>query len=265
MRAREYRTPVKTRILAGGIHSAKQQIVRIDREAGSPLTDAGEPRLHRKIRSALDGCDAVLLSDYGSGLVTPALADLRAAASLERRSRRRPVPVLVDSRYRLLDYRGFTTCTPNESEVEQVVGIRVNDNAEALEQAGRGCCSARGWARCSSRGAAAAWRCSSPGRPTVHIPIFGSDEVADVTGRGRHGHRDGRPGARRRRVVLRGGAAGQLRRRAGRHEARHGDGVGAGNGRCRDERSRHVARSLVAGRAGAGETEVEQDRTRAEG
>src|SRR5437764_10906585 len=38
VRAREYRTPVKTRILAGGIHSAKQQIVRIDREAGMPVT-----------------------------------------------------------------------------------------------------------------------------------------------------------------------------------------------------------------------------------
>src|SRR5437773_10504818 len=40
VRVRHYRTPVKTRILAGGIHSAKQQVVRIDREPGSPLSDA---------------------------------------------------------------------------------------------------------------------------------------------------------------------------------------------------------------------------------
>src|SRR5438309_996373 len=40
VRARQYRTPVKTRILAGGVHSAKQQVVRIDREAGWPLADA---------------------------------------------------------------------------------------------------------------------------------------------------------------------------------------------------------------------------------
>ena len=59
--------------------------------------------------------------------------------------------------------------------------------------------------------------------------------------RGRHGHRDVRPRARRRRVVLRSGAAGQLRRRARRDEARHGDGVAAGNGRRGHERSRHVA------------------------
>src|SRR5579864_4325983 len=37
VRSRQYRTPVKTRILAGGVHSAKQQVVRIDRDAGWPL------------------------------------------------------------------------------------------------------------------------------------------------------------------------------------------------------------------------------------
>src|SRR5437667_12765001 len=102
LRARAYRTPVKTRILAGGVHSAKQQVVRIDRDAGWPLTDAGSRAYTRKIKSALDGCDAVLMSDYGSGLVTPALAE-RVRRTLEQRARRRPVPVLVDSRYRLLD------------------------------------------------------------------------------------------------------------------------------------------------------------------
>src|SRR5882757_8092121 len=39
VRARRYRTPVKTRILAGGIHSAKQQIVRIDRDTAWPLSE----------------------------------------------------------------------------------------------------------------------------------------------------------------------------------------------------------------------------------
>jgi D-glycero-beta-D-manno-heptose-7-phosphate kinase len=183
VRSAEYRTPVKTRILAGGVHTAKQQIVRIDREAGRPLTEAMSRACTRQVKSALDGCDAVLLSDYGSGLVTPALADLVRRA-LERRTRRRPVPVLVDSRYRLLDYRGFTTCTPNESEVERALGVRVNDNVEALEQAGRRLL------RRTRMGAVLVTRGSrgmalfEPKRRTVHIPIFGSDEVADVTGAG---------------------------------------------------------------------------------
>ena len=182
-RAREYRTPVKTRILAGGIHSAKQQIVRIDRAAISPLTAAASRAYTGRIESALEGCDAVVLSDYGSGLVTPALA-ARVRRILRRRSRRRPVPVLVDSRYRLLDYRGFTTCTPNESEVEQVVGIRVSDSAEALERAGRALRQrARMGAVLITRGGRG-MALFEARRPTVHIPIFGSDEVTDVTGAG---------------------------------------------------------------------------------
>jgi len=183
VRTRGYRTPVKTRILAGGVHSAKQQVVRIDREAGWPLSGAVSGAFARKLRSSLDECDAVLLSDYGSGLVTPALADTVRAA-MTRRSRRRPVPVLVDSRYRLLDYRGLTTCTPNESEVEQVLGVHIDDDADALERAGRlllrrtrmqAVLITRG-----SRGMAL----FQPKQRTIHIPIFGSDEVADVTGAG---------------------------------------------------------------------------------
>ena len=66
---------MKTRILAGGVHAARQQVVRIDRETGWPLDHGGQPALAKKIEPALETCDAVVLSDYGSGLVTPALAD----------------------------------------------------------------------------------------------------------------------------------------------------------------------------------------------
>jgi len=188
VRSKGYRTPVKTRILAGGVHAARQQVVRIDREAGWPVTDGVSRAFAQKVALLVEQCDGVLLSDYGSGLVTPQLADAVRRA-VAQRSRRRPIPVLVDSRYRLLDYRGFTTCTPNESEVEQVLGIRISNDdpdkeMDALERAGRlllrktrmnGVLVTRG-----SRGMAL----FEPKRPTVHIPIFGSGEVADVTGAG---------------------------------------------------------------------------------
>ena len=179
----EYRTPVKTRILAGGVHAARQQVVRIDREAGWPIDKRIGDALLRRVGRALDGCDGVLLSDYGSGLVTPALsAAVRRAAA--KRARRRPIPVLLDSRYRLLEYRSLTACTPNESEVEQLVGAPIKDDAAALERAGRmllkktrmgAVLVTRG-----SRGMALFER----GQRTAHIPIFGSDEVTDVTGAG---------------------------------------------------------------------------------
>jgi len=183
VRHRDYRTPVKTRILAGGVHSAKQQVVRIDREAGWPLADAMSRSLARRLVPALAHCDAVLLSDYGSGLVTPALAEV-VRRTLAARSRRRKVPVLIDSRYRLLEYRGLTTCTPNEAEVEQVLGVRIDDNAGALERAGRDILRrTRMQAVLVTRGSRG-MALFEPKQPTTHIPIFGSDEIADVTGAG---------------------------------------------------------------------------------
>src|SRR5213595_261068 len=58
VRARDYRTPVKTRILAGGIHSAKQQIVRIDREPAWPLEEAVSRAFAGKVSAAFAECDA---------------------------------------------------------------------------------------------------------------------------------------------------------------------------------------------------------------
>jgi D-glycero-beta-D-manno-heptose-7-phosphate kinase len=178
-----YRTPVKTRILAGGIHSAKQQVVRIDR-VGSSDVDAGlRASVGPRALAALAQCDAVLVSDYGSGLVTPDLV-ARLRAHLRSRARRREVPILVDSRYDLIRYRGATACTPNESEVEQLLGVRINDNSRVLERAGRAMLKRmRSRAVLVTRGSRG-MALFEPDRPTVHIPIFGSDEVADVTGAG---------------------------------------------------------------------------------
>jgi D-glycero-beta-D-manno-heptose-7-phosphate kinase len=178
-----YRTAVKTRILAGGIHSAKQQVVRIDRIGATDLDEGAREAIERAALSAVKECDALLVSDYGSGLVTPSLVS-RLRAHLRSRSRRRSVPILVDSRYGLLRYRGVTACTPNESEVEQALGVRINDNLRVLERAGRKMLDLmRSRAVLITRGSRG-MALFEPDRPTVHIPIFGSDEVADVTGAG---------------------------------------------------------------------------------
>jgi D-glycero-beta-D-manno-heptose-7-phosphate kinase len=176
-----YRTPVKTRILAGGIHSAKQQVVRIDRYTGEPVSDRHRSLTERAAMQAIKDADAVLISDYGSGLVTP-----RFVAELAARLRKRnpDVPILVDSRYALTRYAGLTACTPNESEVEQVLGVRIDDRRAVLERAGRKLLDQTRM-RCvlitrGSRGMAL----FEPGKKTVHIPIFGSDQIADVTGAG---------------------------------------------------------------------------------
>ncbi|HTM29823.1 MAG TPA: PfkB family carbohydrate kinase [Vicinamibacterales bacterium] len=172
-------TPVKTRILAGGIHSAKQQVVRIDRLSPRPITNEQRTAVARAAHKALGKADAVLISDYGSGLVTPALArDIRG------RLGGRSVPVLVDSRYALTRYRGLTACAPNESEVEQALGLRIGDNLRVLERAGRQMLArTRMQAVVVTRGSRG-MAVFENGKKTVHIPIFGSDQVTDVTGAG---------------------------------------------------------------------------------
>ena len=126
-----YRTPTKTRILAGGIHSAKQQVVRIDRAARPTLTDADRHNVEVKLIAAAAICDALLVSDYGTGLVTPDVVS-HAQRRFKGPGRRQP-PVLVDSRYSLLRYHGMTTCTPNESEVEHLFGIKIGEDLKLLD------------------------------------------------------------------------------------------------------------------------------------
>ena len=183
VRASHYRTPVKTRILAGGVHSAKQQVVRIDRETDWPLSPEVSHTFEGRLTPALADCDAVLLSDYGSGLVTPELA-AAVRRGIDKRARRRPIPIVVDSRYRLLDYTGLTACTPNESEVERALGIEIDDDLDVLEKAGRTVLRrTRMQAVLITRGSRG-MALFQPGQPTIHVPIHGSDEVADVTGAG---------------------------------------------------------------------------------
>jgi len=175
LRPTGYRTPTKTRILAGGIHSAKQQVVRIDRASCSPI----EPRTKTAFESAvlreLRGADALIISDYGSGLVSPQL--------LVQARRRAPITV-VDSRYTLPKYHAMTACTPNESEVEQALGMRIGDDPKALERAGRTLLKkTRAGAVLITRGSRG-MALFEPVHPTVHIPIVGSDQIADVTGAG---------------------------------------------------------------------------------
>jgi rfaE bifunctional protein kinase chain/domain len=182
VRLRDHATTTKTRVLAGGIHSAKQQVVRIDRKG-----DVADPRLvhdawGRRLDAALRTCDAVLISDYGGGVVTQGLVRQAKQALRARKGRR--VPVLVDSRYDLGRYSGLTASTPNESEVETLLGVRIDDNRKVLERAGRTLLEqTRMDAVLITRGSRG-MALFEPDRPTVHIPVFGSDEIADVTGAG---------------------------------------------------------------------------------
>jgi rfaE bifunctional protein kinase chain/domain len=174
-----YATPVKTRILGGRPHSTKQQIVRLDRYSTLAARSAARASVLRALRGYTGEVDGVLVSDYGFGLLTPAL--VRAAVAFARRRR---VPVTVDSRFGLLQFRGMTAVTPNEPEVEEALGITIGHDRGRLEAAGRELLNRLGCAAVLVTRGSDGMALFERGRPPVHVPIFGSDEVADVTGAG---------------------------------------------------------------------------------
>jgi D-glycero-beta-D-manno-heptose-7-phosphate kinase len=123
-------TTTKMRILAGQAHSSRQQVIRIDYEDG-PLMDSDlRTSILDHLQQALGRVDAVVISDYNYGIVDDA-----AVAMIRDSTRARAIPVLVDSRFRLSSFSGFTSATPNEDEVEQLIGRRLN-STEQLEAAG---------------------------------------------------------------------------------------------------------------------------------
>ena len=181
VRPGDYQTPVKTRILAGGIHSAKQQVVRIDRR-NDGITDEQRAAVERAARrgGAARRCGAGVRLRHGARCRRRLWRSWRARL----RSARRRVPVLIDSRYALTRYSRLTACTPNESEVEQVLGVTIDDNPRVLERAGRTLLERTKMEAVLITRGSRGMALFEPDKPTVHIPIYGSDQIADVTGAG---------------------------------------------------------------------------------
>jgi rfaE bifunctional protein kinase chain/domain len=175
----DYVTPVKTRVLAGGTHATKQQMVRIDKTTRLPEASPARRAALTALREYEGRIDGVLVSDYGFGLLTHDLVE--AAMAL---ARRRKVPVTVDSRYALLQYKGMTAVTPNEPEVEAALGVTIGHDRRKLESAGRALLRRLGVQAVLVTRGSDGMALFEPGRPTAHIPIHGSDQVADVTGAG---------------------------------------------------------------------------------
>jgi rfaE bifunctional protein kinase chain/domain len=170
---------VKTRILAGRAHSTKQQIVRIDRATVLAAGSRARRAILRALRAHRGPVDGVLVSDYGFGLVTPELVE---AAVLF--ARRRRVPVTVDSRFALLRFRGMTAVTPNEPEVEAALGVTIGHDRARLEAAGRALLRRLGCEAVLVTRGSDGMALFERGRRPLHVPIWGTDQVADVTGAG---------------------------------------------------------------------------------
>lgn len=179
LKDKSYTTVTKTRILAGMAHTARQQVVRVDREPQEAPNAHLTRELYLAARNYAHASDALLVSDYGYGAATPAIVEtLRAKGKLG------DVPLILDSRYRMLQYSGVTAATPNEPEVEEALGVRIGHDWEKLLAAGNEIMQRmRLQSLVVTRGRDGMVAFNQKHKP-LDIPIFGSDQVTDVTGAG---------------------------------------------------------------------------------
>lgn len=168
-------TTTKVRIFAGQSHSSKQQVIRVDYE-GAPLDDEQiRSAILNRLEQAFNDAHAIVISDYNYGVV-----DARAAELIRKRVK---VPVLVDSRFRLFEFTGFTAATPNEEEVENLAGASIS-STEDLENAAKQLKTRlRHHALLVTRGSQGMTLLEGEAAP-VHIPAVGAQQAVDVTGAG---------------------------------------------------------------------------------
>lgn len=172
-------TFVKQRVVAGSPHSVKQQILRIDRCLPIPPEAEVHAKMQEQVLHSLDGLDAFIVSDYDLGVaqpshIQPILSELK----------HRNIPSFVDSRRNLGSYRGVTAATPNEPEVEAIIGKSLDRDAMLLFESGNTLLDRlQAEAILITRGKYGMALFTRQAEPEL-IPIFGSADIVDVTGAG---------------------------------------------------------------------------------
>jgi len=179
LRDKEYTTVTKTRILAGMAHTSRQQVVRVDREPQTVPNAHLTRELYLAARNYAHASDALLISDYGYGAATPAIV-----STLRDKGKIGSMPIVLDSRYRMLQYSGITAATPNEPEVEEALCTRIGHDWDRLLSAGEEVMNRmKLQSLLITRGRDGMVAFNHKHKP-IDIPISGSDQVADVTGAG---------------------------------------------------------------------------------
>jgi rfaE bifunctional protein kinase chain/domain len=174
-----FSTPMKTRILAGEENTRKQQILRIDKEAEVPDTSALNKRIFKALKEAEKQANALIISDYNylnvkEDIYTQILPEFK----------RRGIPIALDSRFRLLQFKGTTVATPNEPEVEAALQVDIHGQHDQIQEIGRKLLKATASQAVLLTRGSQGMVLFQKGKPLVSIPVFGSTHIVDVTGAG---------------------------------------------------------------------------------
>ncbi|MGA2433902.1 MAG: PfkB family carbohydrate kinase, partial [Bryobacteraceae bacterium] len=121
-------TTVKTRIIAHDQH-----VVRIDEEDTTPVAPRIAAEIASRAEEAMENSDAVLISDYAKGAMTPEV--LRRIIQAAKQSGK---PVVVDPKgHDWSIYAGATVIKPNRGELAALTGLAVRNHADAISAARR--------------------------------------------------------------------------------------------------------------------------------
>jgi rfaE bifunctional protein kinase chain/domain len=170
-------TETKTRILAGGVNTTRQQMLRLDRGCRGPLPQAVRRALARELARAAQRADAVLVSDYGAGSVGDEVR------SVLRRLAADGLPVCADSRYALRELVGVTVVKPNEPELEALTGLPARTPSQLLKAGRRGVKLLGCQALVVTRGRDGLAVFDRKGAADL-VAVHGAAEAVDVTGAG---------------------------------------------------------------------------------
>ncbi len=172
------RTTSKTRVMAGDYHAQRQQIIRIDRENSRQVTKIYEERVLRAFRREVLRADAVIMSDYQEGVFTGRV--IKEAIDI---CKRRNIPVIADSRFRLDEFRGVTAATPNEMEAVSAAGLGLAGD-KSVDMAAKKLIDQLSLSYLIVTRGKFGMSLYRPGKRKISVPVIGSDEATDVTGAG---------------------------------------------------------------------------------
>lgn len=172
-----FRTVTKVRLLGGGASSLKHQVARYDIEDTLPEDGPVRAHLHATLARLAPDCAAVAVSDYGYGVVD------RSGLDLLRGAVAAGVRIVADSRFALAGLRGVDGATPNLEELAASAGRPLagdDEVAAAAESLRRHLAASFLIATRGREGLTLVQHGASP----LHLPVYGTDQVADVTGAG---------------------------------------------------------------------------------
>lgn len=173
----KFQTTTKVRVLAGHHYAMRQQVIRIDYENKTRVDAEIREQLRQNLISACENADAIINSDYSLnpelGVVNDEISQLALQISKEKQ-----IPLVIDSRFHLQNFHGATSATPNQDEVEQILGKNFTDSdcLKLVEKLGlKSLLVTRG-----NKG----MLLIEAGQKPLEIEAVGSKEPVDVTGAG---------------------------------------------------------------------------------